>query len=125
MSLPGTNDSSVFDVDPRAADDFPLPDTDGGEDPYDVRTHDRITVLIENGTDQSVDVDLEQYAFNDEGASTEYPVSETSTETVEAGDTGAISVDGASLAFLRALATFSSAPGSGTLTVTYQSDRQG
>lgn len=121
----GVNTTSIFTVDPRAADTFALPDTANGADPYDVRAHDRVTVLINNGTDQSVDVDLEQFAFNDEEATTEYPVDDVATKTIAAGETGELSVDGDALAFLRVLATFSTAPTSGTLTATYQSDLQG
>lgn len=122
--LPGTNETSVFDVEPRAADDFPLPDTGDGDDPYDVRGADRITVLVDNGADEDVDVELETYAFNDEEADTEYPVDD-STTSVSADETGEISVDVAALAFVRVLATYGTGPSDGTLTVTYQSDRQG
>lgn len=127
--LPGTNDTSVFSVDPTNATSYPLPDTGGGADPYDTRGHDEVTLLVDNGADQSVDVTIETFAFNDEAAST--PIGDVTdkegvnTTTVAAGDTEPISVGVGALAFLRAVGTYATAPASGTLTVTFQSDKQG
>lgn len=119
------NATSVYSVDPRSAATFALPDTGNGEAPYDVRGADRITVLVDNGADQSVDVAVEQYAFNDGDASgPEYPV-DGSSETIAAGEQGEISIDVSALAYLRLTATYSTAPSAGTLTSTYQADRAG
>lgn len=135
----GVNETSVFDVDPRAADEFLLPDTtDAGADaePYDVRGVDEITILVDNGTDQGADCVVETFAFNApnadgtvDDADTEYgPVTDkegSDTNTIAAGDAEPISIGVAALSYIHLSATFGAAPGSGTLTATFQADRQG
>lgn len=138
-SAAGTNETSVFSVDPRAADDFLLPDTtDAGADaaPYDVRGSDEITVLVDNGTDQSVDVQIETFAFNtpnadgtvDDADTTYGPVTNkegVDTTSIAAGEAEPVSFGIGALAYVQIRATFGNAPTSGSLTIKYQSDRQG
>lgn len=135
----GVNETSVFSADPRSAADFLLPDTtDAGDDaePYNVKGVDEITVLVDNGADQSVDVTIETFAFNepnDDGtvddADTVYaPVTDkegADSRSIAAGDAEPVSIGVAALAYIQVRATYGSGPSSGTLTVTYQGDRQG
>lgn len=124
-----TNETSIYSVDPRAADTFELPDTGTG-DPHDVRASDRATVLVDNGTDQSVDIVVTTYGFNDStGDGTQYkPVADKTnkeTITVSAGASQPITVAAGAHAFLTIEGTFGSAPSSGTLEAIYQTDRLG
>lgn len=124
----GVNETSIFTLSSITdTNEHDLPDVDGGEAPYDVRSEDRASVYIQNHADQPLTARLER-SHGLEGDFAGEEVTDTGGVTVAAGDTQAIAADpDFPLDFLRVVISFDTAPTSTDPSVTarYQADKRG